>query len=341
MKLRFVISVMSMFACFFIMSFMHFSEAQAEDVLTNFRYASWGPKNIDHADFFVAEDLGYFRDEGLKVEYIAAQGNGDALRNLIVGNADIAETDPSAIGFALDRGLKVKAIYNLTPQNQFTIIARKSRGIQKIEDLAGKKIAVVSMASGSRYNVMTLLNANKMKESDVSLIATGINFAGPLEQGQVDAAGTWEVINWDLTHRALPKAVVDDLIIFNARDVLNVPTGVLAATDESLVTNRAVLLKFLRAQRRGTTFMHDHPEQAAEIAAKYVTNAKDTPERNLAIVKLKISQQNNSVSAGQGYGWFTPGILDDFGKKYQEWGLMKNVYSFNDLATNELVKELK
>lgn len=307
--------------------------------LINVRYASWGPKLVDQADFFVAQELGYFKEEGLEVEWITAQGNGDALRHVIAGNADVAATDPLAILFALERGVKVKAFYAVTPLNQFTIVARKSKGIRTIADLKGKSIAVASMASGSRYNVMTILNANKLSESDVTLIATGLNFAAPLAQGQVDAAGTWQIMNWDLMHRALPKAVVDDLVVFDAKDFLPVPTNVFAASDDAIANKRDVLIKFARAHRRGTEYMHANPEKAAEIAARHITASKDDKERNLAVVKLRIGMQLDQAAKTKGFGWLTESELTTFAQKYQEWGQIKKVYQFSDFATNAIIEK--
>jgi NitT/TauT family transport system substrate-binding protein len=307
---------------------------------TTLRYASWGPKLVDQADFFVAEEMGYFKDEGLKIEWIAAQGGGDALRHVIAGNADFAATDPVLILFSLDRGVKVKAFYAVTPRNQFTIIARKSKGIRTIADLRDKRIAITSMASGSRYNVMTILNSNQLKESDVTLIATGLNFAGPIEQSQVDAAGTWEIMNWDLMNRVLPKSVVEDLLVFKASDYLNVPTNVYATTEELLTSKRDLLLRFIRAHRRATEYMHAHPHEAAAMAAKHAVAAKDDAERNLEVVKLRIGMQLDEGAKLHGFGWLTDKVLDDFALKYQQWGLVKNTYTFDAFATNELVQQL-
>lgn len=308
--------------------------------LTTLRYASWGPKLVDQADYFVAEELGYFKDEGLKLEWIAAQGSGDALRHVLGGNADFAATDPVLMLFTLDKGVKVRAFYAITPVNQFTIVARRSKGIASIKDLKGKRIAVTSMASGSRYNVMTILNANGMKESDATLVATGLNFGGPLEQGQVDAAGTWAVMNWDLMNRVLPKAIAQDLVVFKAADFLNTPTNVFATTDELLTSKRDLLIRFIRAHRRGTVFMHENPEKAAEIAAKHAVGAKEDKERNLAIVKLRMWMQLDDAARQNGFGWLSENVLNDVARRYHEWGLAKNVYTFKDFATNDLVQAL-
>jgi NitT/TauT family transport system substrate-binding protein len=314
--------------------------AAKDGSLTTLRYASWGPKLIDQADFFVAEELGYFKEEGLKVEFLPSQGSGDALRNVLAGNADFASTGLEAILFGLDQGAKLKAFYNLRPQNQFTIVARKSLGINTPRDLVGKRIGVTSMASASRYNVMTILKGNRLNESDVTIVATGLNFAGPLEQGQIDAAGTWDTMNWDLMNRALPANIKSDLVVFRAGEYLNVSTDVYATSDEILQKKRDLLLRFLRAHRKGSLFMQANPEKAAEIAAKHTIAKQEDKERNLAIVKLRIWMESDEGTKARGLGWFTDKTMNDFASAYQQWGLVKNSYTAKDFVTNDLVTSL-
>jgi NitT/TauT family transport system substrate-binding protein len=133
---------------------------------------------------------------------------------------------------------------------------------------------------------------------------------------------------------------VDDLIVFEAKKVLQVPTNVFATTDEILDKRREVLVKFIRAHRRGTEFMHANPEKAAEIAAKYIIGSKDDKERNLAIVKLRMAMQIDDASREHGFGWLSEDVLNRFAETYRNWGLVKGTYSFNDFATNDLLKSL-
>ena len=329
---------LAVLACMIGMAWADVAVAQQE--LETVRYASWGPKLVDQADIFVAEDLGYFRDEGIRLEWITAQGGGDALRHVIAGNADFAATDPVLLLFSLERGVKVKAFYAVTPNNQYTVLARKSEGVRSIADLRGKRIAVTSMASGSRYNVMTILNSNRLKETDVTLVATGLNFAGPIEQGQVDAAGTWDIMNWDLMNRVLPSKIVDDLIVFRAADYLNVPTNVYATTEDILGKKRDVLTKFVRAHRKATEYMHAHPQEAATIAAKYAVTGATDADRNLAVVKLRMAMELDDEAKRKGFGWMSEAVLNRFAEAYHDWGLVKEKHEFYEFATNVIVQSI-
>ena len=87
--------------------------------------------------------------------------------------------------------------------------------------------------------------------------------------------------------------------------------------------------------------MHANPEKAAEIASRYIASSKEDKERNLAIVKLRMAMQLDQSAKTNGFGWLSESELNSFAKKYQEWGIFKKVYKFEDFATNEILKEAK
>src|SRR3954454_13306161 len=153
--------------------------------LDKVRLVSWSQPRAEQANFFAADDLGYFRDEGIAYEYVPGQGSGDAVKQILAGNADIAFAGPEGIYFTAEQGGAVSAVYNLYPQNIFVMAAKRSQNIQTPADLKGKTIGVISLASGGRYNVLTVLAANGMKEADVTLVATGTSPA-PFLEGKVD-----------------------------------------------------------------------------------------------------------------------------------------------------------
>ncbi|KAG1314100.1 hypothetical protein G6F62_013979 [Rhizopus arrhizus] len=88
---------------------------------------------------------------------------------------------------ALDKGEKLRAIYDIYPQNVFNVVSLKSANITRPADLKGKRIGVYSLASGTRQNLLVMLHQAGLTEADVEIVVTGVlNFA-PLLQGQVDA----------------------------------------------------------------------------------------------------------------------------------------------------------
>src|SRR4051794_36291636 len=57
----------------------------------------------EQTNLLVDEKKGFFKDKGLDVKVIPGVGGGDAIKNILSGQADIAFTDPGSLFFALDQ----------------------------------------------------------------------------------------------------------------------------------------------------------------------------------------------------------------------------------------------
>jgi len=161
--------------------------AWAQTKLDKVTIAGWGQPISEITNLLVEPDKGFFRAHGIELVYMPGAGGGDAVRNLLSGQADVAFTDPGSLYAALDKGEKLRVIYDIYPQNVFNVVSLKSANITKPADLKGKKIGVYSLSSGTLTNLQLLLNQAGLSEKDVTIVVTGLlNFA-PLMQGQVDA----------------------------------------------------------------------------------------------------------------------------------------------------------
>src|SRR5205823_3336053 len=154
----------------------------------------------------------------------------------------------------------VVGVYNIYPQSLFVLASWPEAAIRKPADLKGKTVGVLSLASGSRYNVLSILALNGLKESDVTLVATG-PAPGPFLEHKVDA---WMSLTTTLALLESQTGRSFDKLL--ARDYLNLPTDVLATTRDILNKQPDLLIRFLRALRQSTQFMIDHPAEAAAIA---------------------------------------------------------------------------
>ena len=161
--------------------------AQTPGKLDKVVVAGWSKPITEITNLLVEEDKGFFKARAIDLGYLPGAGGGDALRNLLSGQADVAFTDPGSFFAALDKGEKLRAIYDIYPQNVFNVVSLKAQNIRQPADLKGKRIGVYSLSSGTRQNLQVLLHQAGLTESDVTLVVTGLlNFA-PLIQGQVDA----------------------------------------------------------------------------------------------------------------------------------------------------------
>ena len=75
------------------------SEAGAQS-LKKVRVAGWGPASPETSFFWTTVHQGYFKDEGIEIEWVAGQGAGDSLKRVIAGDATFAWST-TLLGIAL------------------------------------------------------------------------------------------------------------------------------------------------------------------------------------------------------------------------------------------------
>ena len=105
--------------------------AQSPAKLDKVVIASWGKPISEITNLLVEEDKGFFKAKGIEMAIIPGAGGADAIRNLLSGQADVAFTDPASFFTAIDKGEKLKAIYDIYPQNIFNLVSLKSQNITK------------------------------------------------------------------------------------------------------------------------------------------------------------------------------------------------------------------
>lgn len=307
---------------------------RAATALTAWRMSCWSQPLSEQTNVFAAQEFGWFREVGLDVTFVPGAGGGEAVKHILVGNADMAFANIEPLLFAAEKGEKLKAVYNIYPQNVFNVVSLKAQNIVKPQDLKGKRIGVYSMESGTRHNLRIMLRAVGLDEADVDVIPTGVlNFA-PLIQGQVDATAATDTGLWAARQRGL-----GEVNVLWARDYLNTPTDVFMVTEAVYQTRREVVHNFLKAYKRGTQWMLDHPDEAAQLAGKYAIDGKDA-QRNLEIIKIRNAATVNADTAQHGLGWFNLEVLDNVERTFRELGMLQHPLDMRQLFTNDLTQSL-
>ncbi len=298
------------------------------------RFVSWSSPRVEQANFFVAQEKGYFKKEGVDFKYLPGRGSGNAMKQILAGNGDVAFVGPEAVLLAAYQGAKVTAFYNTYPQNIFEVIYHGNLGIKSVKDLRGKTIGVFSLGSGGRYNLTTLLHLNGVKEAEVVLVTTFAN-PGPFLQRKIDAWVSITPSTWTMRQKGLLKKAGSFLI----RDYLNLPTDVFASTNETLKKREAAILSFLKAFRRGTDFMINNPEEATAISKKYVLKMRN-PKLAGGVVRMFGEVSQSALTREKGLGWFDMEVLEKGESLFRKTGILKGRVSVRHHFTNRLVERL-
>ncbi len=195
-----------------------------------------GGKNLlYYLPLTVAEQLGYFKDEGLDATVFDFAGGSKALQAVIGGSADVVSGAFEHTLNMQQKGQRMRAfvLQGRAPQIVLGINPKTMPNFKSVADLKGKKIGVT--APGSSTNVMAnfVLAKAGLKPSDVSFVGVGASSGAvaAMRSGQIDAMSNLDPVITLLQRSGDLKIVTDTRKVAEADKVFGgpMPAGCLYA----------------------------------------------------------------------------------------------------------------
>lgn len=309
--------------------------AQSPAKLDKVVIAGWGKPITEITNLLVEEDKGFFKAKGIEMGFIPGAGGADAIRNLLTGQADVAFTDPASFFTAIDKGEKLRAIYDIYPQNIFNLVSLKSQNITKPSDLKGKRIGVYSLASGTRQNLQILLHQAGLTEADVTIVVTGLLNFLPLMQGQVDATAATD------TGLLVGKQKgLGDVNVMEVKNYVNISSDFFVVREETYQQKKDVLKRFLQAYRDSAEWMMRSPQEAAKLAVKFALDGQNEAA-NLEVIKMRNASSISLTTQQKGLGAFDMGVIQKGANAYKAFGLIQRDVKVADVISQDLLPSKK
>ena len=150
-----------------------------------------GKAAFSYLPLTLAEQLGYFRAEGLDIQIIDYPDPAAAAQAVLSGAADVCAGSFERCLQLQAKTTMVKAFVLLarTPQMAFGISTRSLPLYATASDLKGKKLGVTALDSSASVMANLLLRKGGLQAHDVSWVPVGLsaNAAGALRSGAIDA----------------------------------------------------------------------------------------------------------------------------------------------------------
>lgn len=208
----------------------------------------------------IAEQLGYFRDEGLNVKISDFKGGSAALRAVVGGSADVVSGayEHTVSLQAKKQYFQAFVLQGRLPQIALGITAAKAGNFKSFKDLKGLKVGVSAPGSSTNNLVKQLLvKAGLDPVKDVSIIGvgTGASAVAAMKSGQIDALSNVDPVMTKLELEGAIKIVADTR---TAKGTLQIwgaplPAGCLYAPIEFVAKNpktvQALANAIVRADR--------------------------------------------------------------------------------------------
>ena len=210
------------------------------------------------APWVLAKHLGYYTEAGYDVDFVVARGGVDVAKQVGVGNAPIGGAIGDTPVIVRGNGVPVKSVGLMGGGALTVVVGRKDRGIEKLEDLKGKKISVLSFQDTTYYALLGALASKGITKNDVNAEAVGpANVAKFVIAGTVDACACTP--DWEID----VKEGVKDTVSLPTKDYFQSMAQAILTSDKMIAERPDMVRAIVKATLRGMKYVMADPEKAA------------------------------------------------------------------------------
>ena len=214
-----------------------------------------------YAPLYLAQENGYFAEEGLNVEFYYAAA-ADIVKNVAAGNVEFGFPNADAVVAAKAQGIPVKVVHTTYQEGLGAIIFGSDSGISTPADLKGKKVAVTSLGSANYFQLQAAMESAGLTIDDVQveIVGTGAILTA-LTEGQVDAIVFSKLRTIELNNSGYAASEI------TCDQFLPSFGNVLVAGDKLVAEDPVTVDGFCRALNKAIEYIIDgHVEEAVDMS---------------------------------------------------------------------------
>ncbi|MDO8536317.1 MAG: ABC transporter substrate-binding protein [Candidatus Omnitrophota bacterium] len=231
---------------------------QPKLVPINIAFQKW----VGYGPFYLADEKGFFKDEGIKLLFVDEQLDSARRDAFIAGMLDCEAATLDLLISKVAQNAPLTAVMKIDySYGADAIVANQD--IAKLEDLADKKISLARDDVGDTF-VSTLFYKKVILPYSAAFV-----FVRPEEaaktflNGESDACATWE----PYVSEALKKPGAH--IIASTREYPGIIVDTLNVRNDLIKKEPAIIKKLLRGWFRAVKYYNEHPDESSRIIAKY------------------------------------------------------------------------
>ena len=225
---------------------------------------------VGYGTLYLAQDLGYFKENGLTVElpvveeasmYMAAQASGQL--------SGSASTIDEVLKYRPQFCFKAVAALDDSHGGDGVLVGKN---VKSLQELKGQAVAV-NEGSTSQFWLSYLLKKNGMSMSDITVQnMTADDAATAFIAGRVPAAVTWE------PHLSMVRDKQQGKVLIDSSSTPGVIVDVVALNCTVIEKQPEDVKALVAGLYKAVQFTKDHPQQAYEIMAKGVGGYLSDPK---------------------------------------------------------------
>ncbi len=233
----------------------------------------WTP-NTNHTGVYVAQQLGYYKEEGLEVE-ITQPGEGGVSQLIAAEQGDFGFSYQEEMTIARTMGLPVKAIASVIQHNTSGFASPEGEGILTPADFEGKSYG----GWGSPAEEAMLRALMQQVDADFDTVEMiNIGAADFFTSVQKDVDFSWIYWGWNGVESEIRGLPLNFVQLRDYHEALDFYSPILIASEQMITDKPELVKKFMKATAKGYEYCIQHPQGAGEILVEAV------PELNKELV---------------------------------------------------------
>lgn len=225
--------------------------------------------NANALPIAVAQKMGYFKQENLKVDMVSLSTGDKIAYALLGGSIDIGNYTPDWFIRAIEKGgSDLKIVVGAGSDLVFSLVTPDK--IKSYADLKGKRIGVSTVQAADALLVKKMFAAHNLGPKDYIPISSGSSpqRAAALKAGSLAAT----VLAPDIAERVIEEGGFHTLDI-SSNTVKHYAWGSQTVRGAWAKAHRAILVAYIRAWIRGERWLHD-PKNHKEAIAMFAKVGK-------------------------------------------------------------------
>ena len=283
--------------------------------------------DVQFAPLYVAQNKGYYADEGLEVE-IEYGFENDFVALAAQGDREFAIASGDQVILARSQELPITYVMKWYQRYPVALVMPTSAGITEPQDLAGKTVGLPGFFGASFIGWKALAHAAGIDESNVSVKEIGFTQTAAIQQGLVDAAMVY-IANEPNQLRS--QGIEVDVI--EVSDYIDLVSNGLVVGETLIAENPELVRRMVRATLRGLADTIANPEEAFAIVRQIIPEITD----EAAPTQRKVLEDSIELWKSDQLGVSSPQAWQESVDFMVETGLLEQPIEVNKLYTNQFV----
>ena len=290
----------------------------------------WVP-NTNHTGLFVAEEMGWFADEGIEINFIQPGTNMSVEQVVGAGRADLGISFQEWVTPARIQGVPIVSLAAVIQNNTSGFAVLEEKNVETPADFAGLSYGGWGMEI-EKAIIESLVEGSGGDFSEVEFVNIGSgDLLSMLDSNKFDF--TWIFYAADGIQAEMRGI---DLNIFMLKDyqefVPDYYTPVIISSEKMILENPELLERVMRAVKKGYEYAIENPVESAEILHK------NAPENSPEFLRKSQEWLSPRYQADAPYwGHQELEVWEEFGEWMYEQELITEKFDAEEAFTNEFL----